>query len=1087
MGVPKDFRPIRQGNGGKQAVRSTGRMGWAVLFILAVVFVCLPVMAQFTWESPVWISPGDNPDIDIDRRNGHLHVICMRNGVLYTELDGAGNILLQEPVPGAEGDAGEWQFGATIAVDSEGYPHVCYRDWEETGNPDDRFYDIYYTRKRESGWAGTPLQVANHVWRGYAVRMAIDGLDRVHIVHGSALEDEIIGGPASYYRITGGFIELRRDDLVSYRADDRLEIDASGSGNVHIILGSPDPNGGPVSYYRSQDGGGTLFFMGDIHSPSSWGRNGCPDVFVDTTGAVHFSYGAQHDGMVNNKPAVRYVRYSGNTQARNVVVSPEDALTPWKDGDGWGLSSVAASDDGKYVVVAYLSRDGGSLYARVSEDWGGSWSQPALLDHNVGGDDGRNLPVVRAFRNHFYLAYPSLVGIRLRILRNVGDQPPVAHTGGPYSGQEGNPLTLDMSASSDAGEYAGIIQYAWDWDGDGTLDDSTDSPQITKTFQDDFQASSILRVTDRAGFTDWDTTQITISNVPPWVGAGDDMTCDEGDTLTFSAEIIDPGVLDSHTIIWYMGSEEILEGETAQVVFPDDSVYRIRARAEDDDGGIGWDSLEVTVLNVAPVAEAGGPYSGTAFEEVEFSGQGYDPGVRDSLTYSWDLDGDRVFERHGQTVTGSYNQLGTFRIRLRVEDQDGGAGVDSALVHITNEAPVLAAIPDQAVFEGEPFSTLFLDDYVEDPDQPDDQLDWTVEGYTELQVGLANRILTVAVPDSEWYGSETVFLTVKDPMKLQDTTSVMFTVYPVNDPPFLGDIPDYILPEDDTLHIPLAQIWDLVTDVDDDSGTHSLSLEGGVITGARVEEDEVFRLVPMSHWYGVQQVVFVLADTAGAQARDTSVITVTSVPDPPGPFLLSEPLNATYPEWPDSIRFEWYSSTDPDPDDIVYYVWTLSGQGGVSGSATRTVTIYGDTTCLFYPDTLLPEGIYFWWVEARDPSDSTRESQNNGILMVGDTPVMTEEEAVPEEFFLFPNYPNPFNPHTTLAYQLPVTAEVRLAVFDPLGRQVRVLVSGVRSAGSYTVEWDGKDGYGRALSSGVYVARLKAGGKIFYQKMLLIQ
>jgi hypothetical protein len=73
------------------------------------------------------------------------------------------------------------------------------------------------------------------------------------------------------------------------------------------------------------------------------------------------------------------------------------------------------------------------------------------------------------------------------------------------------------------------------------------------------------------------------------------------------------------------------------------------------------------------------------------------------------------------------------------------------------------------------------------------------------------------------------------------------------------------------------------------------------------------------------------------------------------------------------------------------------------------------------------------------------------------------------------NSPNPFNPSTTISFSLAANRETRLVIHDSLGRTVRTLVDGPRAAGKHTVVWDGRDDSGRAVSSGVYICRMRAG------------
>jgi len=85
------------------------------------------------------------------------------------------------------------------------------------------------------------------------------------------------------------------------------------------------------------------------------------------------------------------------------------------------------------------------------------------------------------------------------------------------------------------------------------------------------------------------------------------------------------------------------------------------------------------------------------------------------------------------------------------------------------------------------------------------------------------------------------------------------------------------------------------------------------------------------------------------------------------------------------------------------------------------------------------------------------------------------------------NYPNPANPSTTIRYALTEATDVRLAIYNILGQQVRVLVNSEQSAGTYSVVWDGRNALGREVTSGVYLYRLKAGQNVAIRKMILIK
>ena len=88
----------------------------------------------------------------------------------------------------------------------------------------------------------------------------------------------------------------------------------------------------------------------------------------------------------------------------------------------------------------------------------------------------------------------------------------------------------------------------------------------------------------------------------------------------------------------------------------------------------------------------------------------------------------------------------------------------------------------------------------------------------------------------------------------------------------------------------------------------------------------------------------------------------------------------------------------------------------------------------------------------------------------------------PLKFMLYESYPNPFNPSTTISFELPVAGEVSLVVYDVTGREVARLLNGFQSAGIYETTFNASE-----LSSGVYFARLQAGNEVRTQKMLLVK
>jgi Tol biopolymer transport system component len=98
-----------------------------------------------------------------------------------------------------------------------------------------------------------------------------------------------------------------------------------------------------------------------------------------------------------------------------------------------------------------------------------------------------------------------------------------------------------------------------------------------------------------------------------------------------------------------------------------------------------------------------------------------------------------------------------------------------------------------------------------------------------------------------------------------------------------------------------------------------------------------------------------------------------------------------------------------------------------------------------------------------------------------------ELKAIPTEFALYQNRPNPFHARTTIRYALPTRARADLTIYDIAGRSVKKLVQSEQKAGYYSVRWSGADARGRSVPAGTYFYVLKANGKIAQKRMLLVR
>jgi hypothetical protein len=135
--------------------------------------------------------------------------------------------------------------------------------------------------------------------------------------------------------------------------------------------------------------------------------------------------------------------------------------------------------------------------------------------------------------------------------------------------------------------------------------------------------------------------------------------------------------------------------------------------------------------------------------------------------------------------------------------------------------------------------------------------------------------------------------------------------------------------------------------------------------------------------------------------------------------------------------------------------WTSQGGNGFAGTVTDSAGNYYDF------------GLAYNFTFTRKPIVSGVASQSGNV---------------PAMYSLSQNYPNPFNPSTSIKYELPKASDLRLSVFDLLGREVAVLVNERRDSGAHEVKFDGSN-----LASGVYFYRLEAGDFVQSKKLVLLK
>ena len=198
----------------------------------------------------------------------------------------------------------------------------------------------------------------------------------------------------------------------------------------------------------------------------------------------------------------------------------------------------------------------------------------------------------------------------------------------------------------------------------------------------------------------------------------------------------------------------------------------------------------------------------------------------------------------------------------------------------------------------------------------------------------------------------------------------------------------------------------------------------------------------------------------------------------------------------DTLYFAWNESVDPNGDQVTYkreltgdlpnYIKFIVTSDKDSSTNMYKVPYHHIEHYMHEAGVELITGT--WTIIATDGILDTYADNGPFTLTIDGSKLnINESDLIPEIFALHANYPNPFNPTTTINYDLPEQAQVTLGIYDLLGKQIKTLVNQSQDAGNKTAVWNGTDNLGRQVSAGIYLYQIQAGEFTQTRKMLLLK
>ena len=388
--------------------------------------------------------------------------------------------------------------------------------------------------------------------------------------------------------------------------------------------------------------------------------------------------------VINNYSAVDTAIISVVVSNQPPVVTPigniqTDLNTPVT------LLALAYDVDGYISSYSWRFGDGGSSTSRnPSHAW--TSDGPHTMSLNVTDDDGAIASLT------FYV--------------NVTNVPPVAKFSSPASSREGDRVNVDASASTEPGND--IVSYEWDWEGDGTWDNSTTTPTFSHTYYRPGFYNITLRVKDGEGTTNTTRKPITISNVAPTARATvAPNPAIEGQEVTLNATTsTEPGMnITEYSWDWTM--DNIYEVNTTNPVLlytfwkPTSATQYGRLRVRDEDNTTGLAYFSYRINNAPPLVMES---NNTVLEDQEVSIHVVVEEPGDNFKdFRWDFNNDGNTDKVTTVpyVNFTFWDSGRFTIWCNVTDADNTWGAGEVKIDVTDVAPV-PRVADGFAVEGTP-------------------------------------------------------------------------------------------------------------------------------------------------------------------------------------------------------------------------------------------------------------------------------------------------------------------------------------------------------------------------------------------------